>query len=364
MSDAPTSPPTVWLLADGQPGNETQIAGLADGFQAAGAVVTRKAVRANGWHRLGALWLGAGGRSLDRGRSDPLAPPWPDLVVGTGRRSAPWTRFVKAASGGRTIAVQFGQKGANRLAGLDRAVALGHWGFPTDPRRIAIPLPPTGVTHERLAAEPAALDRAAGPWALLVVGGQSFDHALSADDIGALAAAAQAEARRLGGRLAVTTSRRTGPAGEAAIRARAPDAACNFWGGDGAPFLGLLACVDVAIVTGDSESMVAECVAAGLPTYIAPVRPRLTARMAVERGVARLHGVGGPFAWAAERLWSAGVVLPPRDLARMALDLEAAGFVRRFQPGVVALDWRPPASPATALARELLALAYANKRSP
>lgn len=354
MPEASPQGPRVWLLADGQPGNETQIAGLAAGFADAGAAVETKRVRANRWHMLGTVLLGAGGRSLDRAASDPLEPPWPDLVVGTGRRSAAWTRYVKALSGGRAVAVQLGQKGANYLAGLDRTVALAHWRMPADARRLTIPLPPTGMTPNRLTAAGRALDPAAGPWLLLVVGGRCFDHDLATAEMGALARTAAAEAERLGGALAIVTSRRTGADGEAAMRAAAPAARVFPWQDKSVPLIDLLASADAAIVTGDSESMIAECIAAGLPTYVAPVRPRTTFRMAAERGAARLYGLGGPFRWLVGGLWSGGLLLPPRDLGAMSTELTAAGYVRSFALGAVALDWRPPSPPD--LAKDLLAL--------
>ena len=87
--------PTIWLLTDGQPGNLTQIEGLAAHLPDQGANVQVKRLRSNRWHMLGAALLGASGLSIDRHRSDALVAPWPDMVIGTGRRSAPWVRHVK-----------------------------------------------------------------------------------------------------------------------------------------------------------------------------------------------------------------------------------------------------------------------------
>lgn len=333
--------------------------GLADALAAAGAEVEIKQVRANARHMLGAALLGASGASLDRGRSDPLTAPWPDLVIGTGRRSAAWTRYVKSASGGRTKAVQLGQKGANLMTGLDLAVVLGHWRFPEAPRRETIPLPPTAATADRLAAaaSPRLLDPDGAPWLLLIVGGRCFDHDLTPADAGRLAAEAAAAASNIGGGLAIVTSRRTGAAAEAEIQKAAPDAAFFSWRDERKPFAGLLATADAAIVTGDSESMIAEAVAAGLPTYVSPVKPRLTLRMAIERAAFAMWRLGGPFAWAVEKLWAGGVLLPPRDLAAMADALAEAGYVRKFSADAVSLDWRPPPPPDAALAARLIRLA-------
>lgn len=342
--------PTAWLLRDGQPGNETQVLGLAALLEAAGVDVALRKVRANRRHRLGAAILGGHGWSIDRRRSDALEPPWPDLAIGAGRRSGPWARYVKAASGGRTRAVMLGQKGVNRMADLDLAVALAHWRLPAHARRRLVDLPPTAAP--RPTSKPAK-----PPHVLLLVGGRCFDHAFAANEGAALAARAATAASAQGATLSIATSRRTGAAAEAAMAAAAPEAETHFWRTGASTLDDLLAAAAAVIVTGDSESMIAEAVAARLPTYVAPARPRLTWRMTMERGAFRLAGAGGPVGAAVEALWSAGVLLPPRDLGQMLDRLEAYGYVRRFVEPRIDLDWRPAAPDHGAVVAALLRLA-------
>ena len=353
--------PTIWLLTDGQPGNRTQIEGLAAHLAVLGADVSIKRLQSNRWHMLGAALLGASGLSIDKRRSDALAAPWPDMAIGTGRRSAPWVRHVKRLSGGRALAVQFGQKGANLMAGLDRAFVAGHWRLPPHPRRETILTPPTGATKDRLAAakaaEPALLDPALGPWLLLVLGGRCFDHDLPPALGRQIAQQAADAAARLGGGLAIVSSRRSGAALEQAVRDAAPSALFFAWDRQPNPFLALLASADAAIVTGDSESMAAEAIAAGLPAYLVPVPVRSSPRMAVERLAARLHGLGGPLAWLIRQVWAAGILLPPRDLGQFLDDLEAAGYAQRLtEQTEITLDQRPPPPPDAALADRLMSL--------
>lgn len=366
MTDPEPAPshPTIWLLTDGQPGNLTQIEGLATHLAAAGADVQIKRLKSNRWHILGAALLGASGLSIDRAQSDALAAPWPDMVIGTGRRSAPWVRYVKRMGAERklavrTLAVQFGQKGANLMAGLDRAIVAGHWLLPQHPRRDIILTPPTGATAERLAeaqlASPDLLDPAEAPWLLLVLGGRCFDHDLPPDLGRRIASQAQGAADKLGGRLAIVSSRRSGAALERAVQDEAPNALFFAWDTQPNPFLALLAAADAAIVTGDSESMAAEAIAAGKPTYLAPVPTRASPRMIIERAVARIHRLGGPFAWLIRQVWALGLLLPPRDLTLFRNTLEAAGYIRRFSYGTqITLDWHPPPPPDAALAERLI----------
>ena len=108
---SPKPPMNIWLIADGLPGNETQIRGLEADLRKLGADVELKSLRSNRWHVLGAALLGGSGLSIKFDSSDPLQAPWPDFVIGSGRRSGPWVRYVKRASGGKTKAVMFGQIG-------------------------------------------------------------------------------------------------------------------------------------------------------------------------------------------------------------------------------------------------------------
>ena len=46
---------------------------------------------------------------IDRGRSDPLEPPWPDLILTSGRRPANVALWIREQSGGHTRIVLLGK---------------------------------------------------------------------------------------------------------------------------------------------------------------------------------------------------------------------------------------------------------------
>ena len=102
--------PRVWLLLDDRPGHVTQVVGLAE---ALGWPYERKTLAFTRLNRTSNRLLGASRLSLDTARSAELAPPWPDLVIATGRRTAPIARWIKRRSGGHTRLVQLGRKAAN-----------------------------------------------------------------------------------------------------------------------------------------------------------------------------------------------------------------------------------------------------------
>ncbi len=344
---SPKTPLNIWLITDGLPGNETQIRGLEADLRKLGADVELKSLRSNRWHVLGAALLGGSGLSIKFDSSDPLQAPWPDFVIGTGRRSGPWVRYVKRASGGKTKAVMFGQKGANYMAGLDRGFVLKHWNFPAHPNRKSALLPPSGVTLEQLGTAktkmPDLLDPNRAPWLLLVVGGRCFDHAFEPEDAIDIASRAASEAKRLGGSLAIITSRRSGAAVEKALLKAAPNATFFPASMRPSPLYALFAQTNAAIITGDSESMIAESIAANLPTYIASVRPRWSLRMAIERCAWALYCLGGPLAWLITCLWKAGVIMPPRSLSAMANNLVSAQLAHLFD-GMIDVSAKPKPS--------------------
>ena len=78
--------PRVWLLLDDRPGHTTQVVGLAE---ALGWPYETKPLRFTALNRLSNRLLGASRLALDAGASAELSPPWPDLVIAMGRRSAP-----------------------------------------------------------------------------------------------------------------------------------------------------------------------------------------------------------------------------------------------------------------------------------
>jgi hypothetical protein len=183
------------------------------------------------------------------------------------------------------------------------------------------------------------------PRIALLVGGTSKLYRLDAETARRMGEEVGAFARAAGGCVFATTSRRTGPAATAALRTGLGEAShTHAWqaGQLDNPYLGYLALADVLVVTGDSESMLAEAVATGKPVYIHPLperqtslRTRLKERVV---GLARklpLHPPGTVqrqpcLAYLCARLIERGVVLPPNDLNTLHQTLTRWGMARFF----------------------------------
>lgn len=327
------STPVVWVLTDGHPGNTTQSVGLV---QALGLSHEVKDLSFTPFLRLHDVLLGAWGASrlgLDKARSAALAPPWPDLIIATGWRTAHVARWIRKQSRGTTRLVQLGRKGGHIADHFDVVISCSYFHLPPHPRRIEIAAPLTQITPERLrqAAAPwrGLFDSAAEPRIALLVGGTSRFFELDTATAQRLGEAVRDFALAVGGTVFATTSPRTGATAAEALRKGLGSVSyLHQWqpGQQDNPYLAYLALADVLVVTGDSESMLAEAVATGKPVYIygLPQRqPNLRARFRswvfarAQRPRLNQRGTIRPqqgLEYLCARLIERGMVLPPNDL--------------------------------------------------
>jgi len=331
-------------LTDDRPGHRTQVIGLARGL---GWPWDEKRLVFNRLNRLPNQILGASLISLARG-SAPCVQPWPDLVIGMGRRVVPIARWIKRQSGGRARIVLLGRKAANDPRGIDLTVACAHFQLLPHSNLVELVVPPTQVDEAALAAarstHPGLLDDLAQPRVLLLVGGPTVQHRLDAAFAERMARDVAAAARALGGGLAIVTSRRTPDAAIAAMRAAAPDAHFHVWARDRHenPYLAYLASADLIVVTGESESMLAEAAATRRPMTIYPLEPKapgLKQRLAT--ALRRRADATGAWGTISRRILSRGWVTAPRDLALMHRRMVADGRAALFDSG---LTTTPPAT--------------------
>src|SRR5262245_54321198 len=166
--------PTVWLLLDHRVGDNAQILSLGD---ALGWPCELKKLRHSWLHWLPNLLLGATDITVDRRRSSPLVPPWPDVVVECGKRSAPVARWIKQRSNGRTRLVALGRPWS-LLRPFDLVITTPQFRWPLDrPNLLHNVAPLHGATAERL--EQAAtrwaprLGNLPRPWFAVLIGGDS-----------------------------------------------------------------------------------------------------------------------------------------------------------------------------------------------
>jgi mitochondrial fission protein ELM1 len=294
-----------WVMSDGRAGMEIQCLGLAEAL-GLDPVVKRVAGRRplrwfTPWLRPGALW------NLRRS-SSPLEPPWPDLIVASGRQPiAPALKIRQLArrQGQRVHLVQI-QDPAFDPRRFDVIVAPKH-----DPLRGPNVVFTLGSMHRvtparlaeagrRFAGEVTALPR---PLVGVLLGGNSRVHRFTAARAAALGGELASLARSSGAGLWITASRRTPPEILAALLAPLGGLPHRVWDGQGEnPYFGILALADLLVVTEDSVNMTSEAVAAGRPVLVAPLEGG-SDKFAAFHAEMRARGFTRPFAGRCE-IWT------------------------------------------------------------
>ena len=221
---------------------------------------------------------------VDRGRSDALAPPWPELVITAGRRNEPVARWIQREAGGpeRCRLVHVGRPWAP-IEAFDLIVTTPQYALPRHPRILHTEAPMHRVSAAALAE---AADRwrprladLPGPRIAVMLGGHVGPWTFDARKGRELGRQVDAMARELGGSLLVSTSARTPPDVVDAVAAEltAPHRLYRWRRDDpDNPYLGFLALADRIVVTSDSMSMLVEATAtgqAGLRSSTSPTRP-------------------------------------------------------------------------------------------
>lgn len=271
-----SSIPRVWVLLDDRPGNSTQSMGLAEclgwPFEVKNLKFLRSSYKTRSW------FSPPGIDHVNQLGSSPLTPPWPDLVIAAGQRTAPISKWIKAQSQHKTKIVHLGRKGGLVMDDFDLVVTPRYCQLPSHPNRLEVTAPLNRVTSEKLLLAgqngPETLRDSSRLRIVLLVGGATprycFDQEVAArigEEVGMFA-------QEHKGKVFALTSRRTGTQAADALEAGLGASGEVYrWNPDhiALPYLSALSLADVIIVTGESESMVAEVAATDTPMFIYPL---------------------------------------------------------------------------------------------
>jgi mitochondrial fission protein ELM1 len=306
----PLAPLRIWVVTDGKAGDEIPCLGVAEELlgvrsvtivgsgapsmeprlaypapplvqsHPTGTIEIRRVAPRRPW-----VWLMPRGPIDPRDRPDhpdsPIHPPFPDILIASGRRAVAYARAVKAAAGDRTFAAilkdpRTADHGADFVwvPEHDRA---------RNPHFMRTLTTPHRFSQARIAASraelPTEISTLPSPRVALLLGGRTRMGPFSANDCARLCAALR-QMRHEAGSFLITASRRT-PAGLIEAVKRSIGSTPNFiWDKCGPnPYLAILAGSDAIVATGDSHTMISEAAAAGTPLLIfAPhcVKPKLT----------------------------------------------------------------------------------------
>jgi len=289
----------IWIVTDGKAGDEIPCLGVAEELlgvrastlagpgappmdprmrypltptiqtYATGSIEVRRIAPRQPW-----VWFMPKGPIDPRDRpyepGSPIAPPWPDILIASGRRSIAYVRTVKQLAGDTTFAVilkdpRTHDHGADFVwvPEHDRAKNPTFMRTLTTPHRFS----PARIAAMR-AGLPGAITDLPGPRIGLLLGGRTRLGPFSSDDRVRLCKGLATLKHDIGSFL-ITVSRRTPPGLLAEVKRAIGATPCFIWDNVGPnPYLGILAGSDAIIATGDSHTMISEAAAAGTPLMI------------------------------------------------------------------------------------------------
>lgn len=317
------APVRVWVLLGKSAGDNAQVLRLAE---ALGWPFEAKRIHYNRLNRCPNLLLGASKLTVDARRSDPLAPPWPDLVIGASRRAAPLARWIKKQSGGRSRLVHLLHTQAP-LHYFDLVVTTAQYRLPERANVLHNLLPlnaaRTEVLESSAAQWRARLEHLPRPWIAVLVGGNTASYRLDASTARELAQFTSRMARETGGSLLISSSPRTPPdAADALLAAVESPAYVYRWqpNKNENPYLAYLALADRFIVTADSASMLAEACSTGRPVELFGWRRQRREPKRLPRALPASQKFE-------EALIGWGIVKPKRDFQALHRELMKRGLL-------------------------------------
>jgi mitochondrial fission protein ELM1 len=319
----------VWVLLGHRTGDNNQLLRLAGEL---GLPFRTLQLSYNRLHLAPQAMLGASLASLDPESRRLIQPPWPDLVLGIGNRSAPAALAIRRLSGNKAKLVRLGNP-RSAASNFDLVITTAQYSVPDAPNVVRLPAGISTVSPaEPTPEEREWLDKLPRPHRLLLIGGDTFMWHLRASTV---ANAASLLSRKHDGSVIAVSSGRTGRDVPAAVtRALFASDHGLVWGRF-PRYAVLLEDADEIAVTADSVAMMSDAIATGKPVGL--VKPRMTAAGRLFYG-----------------LESVRMSVPVRDIRRFWRSVQAqglAGPVEHPKSGKLAVD---PLATAVAAVRTLL----------
>lgn len=252
---------SCWIITEGLKGTENQCLGIAKAL-CVKPEIKRISLR-QPW-RLLSPYLGF---ECAASFTETLSPPWPDLLIASGRKSIASSRYVKKQSSGATFTVQV-QDPRIRYDDFDLVVVPMH-DPASGPNVIKTAAAPNLITQEKLDQARQQFPRFKDmkqPRAAVLIGGASRAYQMREDNMQSLCE----QLKSVEAGLMITCSRRTGEKNKQILTAElAGKDGTWIWDGQGDnPYMGMLAWADYILVTADSVSMLSEACTTGKPVYM------------------------------------------------------------------------------------------------
>ena len=262
----------IWLLLDDRAGNRSQVLGIG---KALGLKYISKNIKYNKLSKFPNIILQKTIKHITINDRKQFKPPWPKIIIGCGRKSAPIGRWIKKESNNYSKYIQI-MWPAYPYKDLDLIFTPIHDGINNKTNVINIETSPNIIDKNLLYEASIKWKKKLGllkqPRIAVIIGGDTKQHKLTSTHIKELFTEIK-KIINIDTSLMITTSRRTSK--EAYDKIKEEIHKLNnksiFWDISYAspnPYHGYLAYSDIAIVTGDSVSICSEICATGKPLLI------------------------------------------------------------------------------------------------
>ncbi|MEE9342087.1 MAG: ELM1/GtrOC1 family putative glycosyltransferase [Gammaproteobacteria bacterium] len=339
--------PLIWLVVGDKPGDNAQIDVLAEALQLPYEVrrLIPKAAFVLGKPRYKISLA-----HLDPEKSDPLEPPWPDLIITIGRRPSMAALWIQEQSDNPCKIVLLGRP-KRWFERFSLIITPPQYQMPNDPKivKLALPLMRINTPAIETAADQwnTRLSILRKPLTAVMLGGPTKPYQLNEATILDLLDGIRTYYPQ--GSLYFCSSRRTPEIINQTIKNNLPENANVFkWTPEAPnnPYLGLLALADRFIVTGDSVSMMVEIARLGKPLviYELPIAKNLISKIhhRISQSKSGQTKAGRSQSLIKEKLQKLGLAGYSRDLTAIHKVLYsqklAAPFKEDFNAGSTDMD--------------------------
>jgi uncharacterized protein len=306
----------IWVLQGARAGDNAQARELASLLDADARIIELKF---NPLHHLPNVLLGASCVTLTADSRQQLSAPWPDMVIGTGKRTAPVAQWIKKQARGLTKIIHLGRPRA-RLSAFDLVITTPQYGLPLDANVIERALPfatPRLVNDDELKKWQRAWPDLPKPLIAVAIGNAKHPLKFSQTDIRKLAHELNDLARSVGGSLLLIASPRTDSLAVKEISAllNAQHRSYETFDKANNPYQSALTLADRFVVTSDSISMISELINTGKRVDVFELsQSQFTFHWSARHGLAAL-------------LSRHGILQPPRDVPGMVRRLIDEGIL-------------------------------------
>lgn len=253
-----------WCLTSGGTGHEAQCIGL---FEALNIDPIIKRVNPQGWYKNLAP-IGPAQPNLA------IAPPWPDLLIVSGRQSLPYARYVRRHSKGKTFVVVL------QKPGLPSSWFDFIWVPQHDQLKganvFSTLTPPNRISNEQIASATLAYqyftEKLPKPIVTVLIGGASRSFEFGIKEVKKLTTDLITLQKKTGCSFLVSPSYRTGKEHIDLLIKNLSSVPAYIWNMSGDnPLIGFMGLADYFIVTADSMNMLGEAAFTGKPILIYPI---------------------------------------------------------------------------------------------